>query len=69
MEEPQMRALIGDLLLYGMDTAAEEGIDQFPARVEGLRTFEEAGLLTSNEGLVARLSDGSEIQITIVKSR
>jgi hypothetical protein len=32
-------------------------------------TFEEAGLLTRNKGLVLRTPDGDEFQITIVKSR
>jgi hypothetical protein len=34
-----------------------------------VRTFEEAGVLTTNNGLVIRTSDGSEFQITIVQSR
>jgi hypothetical protein len=34
-----------------------------------IRSFEEAGLLTANEGLVLRLSDGAEFQVTIVRSR
>ena len=34
-----------------------------------LLTFEEAGMLTRNNGLVVRTSDGSEFQITIVRSR
>lgn len=33
------------------------------------RTFERAGLMTSNEGLVVKFADGSEFQITIVQSR
>ena len=32
-------------------------------------TFEERGVLTRNEGLVLRLADGSEYQITIVRSK
>ncbi|MFO0081523.1 MAG: hypothetical protein ACK55O_02795 [Phycisphaerales bacterium] len=32
-------------------------------------TFERAQLLTSNQGLVLRTGDGSEFQITIVRSR
>ena len=37
--------------------------------IESVRTFEEAGVLTRNAGLVYRLDDGSEFQITIVQSR
>jgi hypothetical protein len=34
-----------------------------------VRTFDEAGILTSNLGLVVRLADGAEFQITIVRSK
>lgn len=34
-----------------------------------VRTYEEAGLLTRNEGLVIKTEDGDEYQITIVKSK
>lgn len=32
-------------------------------------TFSEEGVLTGNKGLVVRLGDGTEFQITVVKSR
>lgn len=32
-------------------------------------SFEDLGVLTGNEGLTLRLADGSEFQITIVRSR
>lgn len=32
-------------------------------------TFREHGLLTNNSGLVVKLADGSEFQITIVRSK
>lgn len=32
-------------------------------------SFEEAGLFTENAGLIVKLGDGSEFQITIVESR
>jgi hypothetical protein len=34
-----------------------------------LRSFEEAGILTGNKGLVLRFDDGSEFQLTIVQSK
>ena len=37
--------------------------------VSDVRTFEESGIMTRNKGLVIRLDDGSEFQLTIVKSR
>lgn len=36
--------------------------------VTTIRSFEELGLLTSNTGLVIALADGSEFQVTIVRS-
>lgn len=34
-----------------------------------VETYEEAGLLTRDEGLVIKTEDGDEYQITIVKSK
>jgi hypothetical protein len=34
-----------------------------------VQTFEEAGLLTNNRGVVVHTADGSTFQVTIVKSR
>jgi hypothetical protein len=31
-------------------------------------TFEEAGVMTMNRGLVVRLTNGAEFQVTIVRS-
>ena len=37
--------------------------------VRDARSFDDAGLMTRNEGVVVELEDGSEFQITIVQSR
>ena len=34
-----------------------------------VRSFEDAGVMTSNAGLVLRAPDGQEFQISVVKSR
>lgn len=34
-----------------------------------IQTFQEAGLLTRDEGLVVRLPDGNEFQITVIQSK
>lgn len=41
------------------------------SRLAGCRaqTFEDVGLLTRNDGIVLSLADGSEFQITVVRSR
>ena len=35
----------------------------------GTGSFESVGMMTRNEGLVVRMKNGSEFQITVVKSR
>ena len=37
--------------------------------VRRVQTFEEAGLLTNNRGVVIRTRDGHEYQINVVQSR
>lgn len=44
----------------------EEGEGIYP---ESVRTFDSVMMLTDNKGLVVTLSDGSEFQLTIVKSK
>ncbi len=58
MNEQQVQDMLYDLL-------DEEGMEQDFA----VRTFEEEGVLTMNKGLVLRFPDGSEYQLTIVRSR
>lgn len=52
---------------------AYEGFAEFSGdddlRPDSIRTFEDAGVLTTDRGLVLRLSNGQEFQITIVQSR
>ena len=59
MNEIDFENLLADLLQN-----EEEAPD-----IRRVQTFEEAGLLTNNRGLVVRTSDGREFEITIVQSR
>jgi hypothetical protein len=36
---------------------------------QGVTSFESAGVLTRNKGMVVRLEDGSEFQVAIVRSK
>ena len=45
---------------FGIETGLTDAI---------FTTFEQAGIMTYNKGLVIKFADGSEFQITIVKSR
>ena len=44
-------------------------IEEAAREIVRVQTFEEAGILTSNRGVVVRTANGSTFQITIVQSR
>ena len=54
-----------------MELIAEATEDSFGIGWEEARvsTFEQAGVMTYNKGLVISLPDGTEFQLTIVQSR
>ncbi len=60
--------ILQDGLMELVSEAADDsfGIGWEDARV---RTFEQAGVMTYNKGLVISLPDGTEFQLTIVQSR
>jgi len=73
MNETELQDALRNLLqeLSYMDT---EDLDQFDmpgelAGIERTSTFDEAGVLTRDAGLVITTPDGSEFQLTIVQSR
>lgn len=37
--------------------------------LDNVDSFESAGVLTSNDGFVVKMRDGSEFQVTVVRSR
>ena len=54
-----------------METMLYEALqdDELVPEVAAVRTFEEAGLLTGNRGVVVRCTDGAEFQVSVVQSR
>ena len=56
--DAEMEGLLAEVL-------SQPGIEE----LETVRTFGEEGVLTNNRGLVLRLGDGTEWQLTIVRSR
>jgi hypothetical protein len=40
-----------------------------PDGIRSVRTFTDLGVMTGNHGLVVRMDDGSEYQVTVVRSR
>jgi hypothetical protein len=73
MTDDQMEATLRDLLenvaYSDGDDRAVMGLDADDLEDARVETYEEAGVLTTNRGLVLRLRDGSEFQLTIVRSR
>lgn len=63
MDEQEMNELVMDLLFHDDEECGTV------TQVKTVHTFEEHGILTTNTGLVVRMQDNSEFQITIVKSK
>ena len=53
-----------ELLDEALGEYAEDGVQD----IKSIRSFEDAGVLTKNAGIVIKFKDGNEFQITIVKS-
>ena len=72
MNAHDIETLIADALNIAAASLEEDASAEVPDGIEELnaiRTYAEAGVLTSNPGLVLHLDDGSEFQIEIVQSR
>jgi hypothetical protein len=73
MDEHEMQTALNDLFA-GLILATD--CDEYPedlpdelSGVEMVQTYDEAGILTQNKGLVLRMKDGAEFQLTLVRSR
>jgi hypothetical protein len=65
-----MRAMIEEIAYMDEEDLRDLGLDMAAPMAEAeVGTFEEHGVLTTNAGLVLRLGDGTEYQLTIVQSR
>ena len=56
-------------LIEAIDLKCTEEQEHGPAEVRRVTTYEEAGVLTNDRGLVVRCNDGAEFQVTLVLSR
>ena len=63
-----LNALSADVMLC-INTGDEIEPPEELEGVDSIQTFEEAGVLTMNKGLVLRMKDHREFQVTIVQSR
>lgn len=55
--------------VFGFESILLEQLATELEDLEGIRTFLEAGVMTQDAGLVIQMADGSEFQVTIVKSK
>ena len=73
MDEHQMQTALNDLFAeLILQADCDEYDENLPAEfsdIDMVRTYDEAGILTTNRGLVLRMKDGAEFQLTLVKSR
>jgi len=64
-----LKALLDEVACMDSDDLEQFDLPEDLGRIENIRTFQEAGVLTQNAGLVIEAADGSEWQVTIVRSR
>ena len=64
MTETKLQEILAQLAFEG----GEDGEALLPG-AEHSGTFEDMGIMTRNKGVVIRFEDGSEFQVTIVRSR
>ena len=60
MSESEFAEYLDEALLWALN---EDGM------IIGTGSFESVGMMTRNKGLVVRMNDGTEFQVTVVKSR
>jgi hypothetical protein len=64
-----LKNLLEELAFMDEEDREDAGLGDDLADVKRVRTFEEEGVLTNNAGLVITMADGSEWQLTLVRSR
>lgn len=65
-----LRDLLEELMFARDDT--DDPLAELAQRIGGIRqicTFDDAGVLTTDKGLVIESDDGREFQVTIVRSK
>ncbi len=67
--ETDLRDLLENVAMANGDKEDEIEVPEELAGLDWVATFYEQEVLTNNAGLVIRMEDGNEFQITIVRSR
>lgn len=72
MNDQEIKGLIGELLgsaEYGDSLDETEAAEVLQEQVSSVADFQDVGMMSSDAGLVVRMEDGSEFQITVKQSR
>jgi hypothetical protein len=69
MTAAQFVGLIVDLIEADAECDEEDSVGGPELRDARLELFGDAGIMTRDEGLVVRLADGTQFQVTVVESR
>ncbi|MCG3180435.1 MAG: hypothetical protein BIFFINMI_02796 [Phycisphaerae bacterium] len=64
-----LKTLLEELSFMDDEDRADAGLPDELATASRIDNFQDAGVLTRNAGLVVRMKDGSEFQLTIVQSK
>ena len=64
-----LKTLLEELKFMDDEDRADAGLDSDLTDIAEVRTFDEAGVMSTNAGLVLAMADGGEFQVTIVRSR
>ena len=64
-----LKSLLREIALMNEDEAGDANVPDDLVNLRRVRTYEEDGVLTQNAGLVVTTADGSEFELTIVRSR
>jgi hypothetical protein len=61
---------ITDWIREGLESVLDIASDEEEIKaIQGIRTFEEAMVLTNNKGLVITMVDGTEFQVSVIRSK
>ena len=72
MDDQRLQNVLRELLNLLIDERDDPDLADLAGPLEGVRdvrTFDEAGVLTTDKGLVVECDNGTEYQLTIVRSR
>ena len=74
MEDQNLANALAQLLTYAMESeqahnALEPDAAEAVESVRSVRTYDEAGMLTRDAGIVVYLQDGTEYQVTVMRRR